>query len=351
MKAAFWYGIRDVRIDEIPAPVVQPGMVNIKVAWCGICGTDLHEYMAGPIFIPDQPHALTHQQAPVILGHEFAGEVVEVGQGVTRVKVGDRVTVEPILACGSCIPCQKGLYNVCDTLGFHGLSGGGGGFSEFTMVKESMVHRLPDPMSYEQGALVEPAAVALHAIRTSKLKAGDSCVVYGAGPIGLLVIQAARTAGASRIIAVEVSEERQQMAKALGAHHIIHPLKENAIQAVHRLTNGGADICFEVTGVDRCLNDAIDCAKTDGQIIIVSIWEKQASIFPNNLVLKEREIKGVLAYRNIFPAVIDLISEGRLQVDQLITRKISLNDLTQKGFEELIRSKEHIKILVSPSLV
>lgn len=324
-------------------------MVKIRVEWCGICGTDLHEYLAGPIFIPEKPHPLTNENMPIILGHEFAGEVIEIGEGVTKTKVGDRVTVEPILACGTCTSCKNGLYNVCDTLGFHGLSGSGGGFSEITIVKEEMSHKLPDHVSYEQGALVEPAAVALHAVRESQLKAGDSCVVYGAGPIGLLVIQAARLAGASRIIAVDILEERQEMARELGAY-VINPLEGNVVQSIKQITNEGADVCFEVTGIEKCLNEAIDSTKTDGQVVIVSVWEKTASISPNHFVLKERQLKGVLAYRNLFPAVIELISQGRLQVENLVTKKISLNNLTQEGFKELIQSKDHIKILVSPTL-
>jgi len=349
MKAALWHGVKDIRIEEVAEPKIQPGMVKIKVKWCGICGTDLHEYLAGPIFLPTEPHPLTNESAPIILGHEFAGEVIEVGPGVSKVQVGDRVTVEPILACGECYSCQNGLYNICDSLGFHGLSGGGGGFSEITMVKEEMVHKMPEQMTYEQGALVEPTAVAVHAVRESQLRAGDTCVVFGTGPIGLLVIQAARVAGASRIIAVEISEERQRMAKELGAHYVINPLTENVVQAVHEITNGGAHVCFEVTGVETCLNLAIESTKADGQVIIVSIWEKPASISPNQFVLKERQLKGVLAYRDIFPAVIELISEGRLQVDQLITKKISLDHLSEQGFEELVKNKGHIKILVAPS--
>jgi len=140
------------------------------------------------------------------MGHEFSGEVVEIGDGVTSVKVGDPVVVEPILACGECAACKKGKYNICKHLGFHGLSGGGGGFSEYTMVDEKMVHKMPEGLSYEQGALVEPAAVALHAVRQSKLKAGDKAAVFGTGPIGLLVIEALRAAGAAEIYAVELSQ-------------------------------------------------------------------------------------------------------------------------------------------------
>lgn len=348
MKAAKWYGIRDIRVEEIEEPAIQPGMVKIRPVWCGICGTDLHEYLAGPIFLPAEPHALTNEQVPVVLGHEFAGEVVEIGAGVTRIQVGDRVTVEPILACGQCDACKSGCYNVCDHIGFHGLSGGGGGFSEMTMVKESLVHKLPDTISYEQAAMVEPAAVALHAVRQSGLKAGDTCVVFGTGPIGLLVIQAARIAGASMIVAVEISELRQKMALAAGAHHVVNPLHMDAVDEVRKLTGGGTDVSFEVTGVEQGLLGAIESTKTNGQIIIVSIWEKTAAIPPNSLVLKERSIKGVLAYRDIFPAVISLIAEGRFPVEQFITKKISLDHIQQQGFEELVNDKQHVKILVSP---
>lgn len=351
MKAAKWHGVRDIRVEEIAEPIIRPGMVKIRPAWCGICGTDLHEYLAGPIFLPAEPHALTDEQVPVVLGHEFAGEVVEVGAGVNRFQIGDRVTVEPILACGTCAACRKGHYNVCDHIGFHGLSGGGGGFSEITMVKESLVHPLPETISYEQAAMVEPAAVALHAVRQSGLQAGDSCVVFGTGPIGLLVIQAARLAGASQIIGIEISEVRQQMALAAGAHHVLNPLDSDAVAEVLALTDGGADVSFEVTGVEKGLQGAIEATRTDGQVIIVSIWEKSAAIPPNSLVLKERSIKGVLAYRNIFPAVISLIAEGRFPVEQFITKKITLDHIVQEGFEELVNDKRHVKILVTPKSV
>lgn len=348
MKAAKWYGVKDIRIEEVPEPTIQPGMVKVGIEWCGICGTDLHEYLAGPIFLPTEPHPLTNEKIPVTLGHEFSGKVLEVGEGVSKVKAGDKVTVEPIFACGKCSACANGFYNVCDKLGFLGLAGGGGGFSDVVLVKEKMIHKLPDHMTYEQGALVEPSAVAVHAVRESMLKDGEACVVFGAGPIGLLVIQAAVAAGAGRIIAVEVSEERQKLAKEVGAHFVINPLAEDVVQAVHDLTGGGADVCFEVTGVDACLNQAIDSAKTRGQIVIVSIWEKTSSISPNQLVLKERQLKGILGYRDVFPATIALIAEGKLPVEKLITKRIELENIVEDGFGELVKNKNHIKILVSP---
>lgn len=349
MKAARWYGSKDIRVEDIPEPQIKPGFVKISVEWCGICGSDLHEYLAGPIFIPkDEPHPLSGEKAPIVMGHEFAGKVVEIGEGVQNVKVGDRVTVEPILNCGKCLACRSGRYNICEFIGFHGLAGGGGGFSEITMVKEHMVHKLPDNMTYEQGALVEPTAVALHAVRQSQVRAGDSCAVFGTGPIGLSVIQCLKAAGATNIIAVEISKERQQKAKELGATHVINPLEVNTVDTIREITKDGADVCFEVAGVEATLASAMDSLKVGGQVLIVSIWEKKAAIAPNNLVIKETNMKGSLAYRNIFPAVIQLISEGKIEAEKMITKKIDLDQIVDEGFEALVKSKSQVKILVKP---
>ncbi|MEK4229663.1 2,3-butanediol dehydrogenase [Solibacillus sp. FSL H8-0538] len=348
MKAARWYKAGDIRVETMEEPVIAPGKVKIKVHWTGICGSDLHEYAAGPIFIPvEQPHYVSKDIAPIVMGHEFSGEVVEIGEGVTKVQVGDPVVVEPILACGECAACKKGKYNICKHLGFHGLSGGGGGFSEYTMVDEKMVHKMPEGLSYEQGALVEPAAVALHAVRQSKLKAGDKAAVFGTGPIGLLVIEALRAAGASEIYAVELSEERAAKAIELGATAVINPKNEDAVVRLHELTNGGVDVAFEVTGVPIVLKQAIDSTSFEGETIIVSIWESEASIQPNNIVLLERTVKGIIAYRDIFPAVMELMTKGYFPADKLVTKRIGLDEVVTEGFEVLMKEKNHIKILVN----
>ncbi|MFJ6211526.1 2,3-butanediol dehydrogenase [Lysinibacillus sp. NPDC092081] len=348
MKAARWYKAQDIRVENIEEPVISPGKVKIKVHWTGICGSDLHEYAAGPIFIPvEQPHYVSKDIAPIVMGHEFSGEVVEIGEGVTKVQVGDPVVVEPILACGECAACQKGKYNICKHLGFHGLSGGGGGFSEYTMVDEKMVHKMPEGLSYEQGALVEPAAVALHAVRQSKLKAGDTAAVFGTGPIGLLVIEALRAAGAAEIYAVELSQERAAKALELGATAVINPKDEDAVARLHELTNGGVDVAFEVTGVPVVLQQAIDSTTFEGETIIVSIWETAASILPNNIVLTERSVKGIIAYRDIFPAVMELMKQGYFPAEKLVTKRIALDEVVTEGFEALMKEKNHIKILVN----
>lgn len=346
MKAARWHGQRDIRIEDVPEPSPGPGEVKLKVAWTGICGSDLHEYMAGPIFIPvGQDHPLSHEHAPIVMGHEFCGTVTELGEGVEGLAVGDRVAIEPIFACGTCAACHEGKYNLCDKLGFVGLSGGHGGFSACSVVPARMVHRMPDGLSMEQGALVEPAAVALHAVRLSSLRAGDSAAVFGAGPIGLLVVEALRIAGAAQIHVVETSQARRSKALELGATSVIDPAAQDAVAAIRSAT-GGVHVAFEVTGVPQVLSQCIDATRHDGQTMIVSIWEHEASFQPNTVVLKERDLKGTIAYRNVYPAVMDLMTQGWFSADRLVTRRIELDDIVAEGFESLIAEKSQVKILV-----
>ncbi|MBU5351339.1 2,3-butanediol dehydrogenase [Paenibacillus silvae] len=346
MKALRWHGVKDLRLENIAEPQPEQGQVKIKVQWCGICGSDLHEYTAGPIFIPAQdPHPLTGEKAPIVMGHEFSGQVVEVGEGVTRFQVGDRVVVEPIYACGQCEACKQGRYNLCDKMGFLGLAGGGGGFSEYVTAAENMVHPIPDSISYEQGALVEPSAVALHAVRQSKLKVGDTAAVFGAGPIGLLVIEALKASGASNIYVVELSKERKAKAEELGAI-VIDPTEYNVVEEIHRRTQGGVNVAYEVTGVPRVLQQAVDSTRIGGELMIVSIFEQEAPIMPNSIVMKERTVNGIIGYRDVFPAVISLMEKGFFPADRLVTKRIGLDEVVEHGFEALLKEKNQVKILV-----
>ncbi|MFF2480316.1 2,3-butanediol dehydrogenase [Paenibacillus sp. NPDC058071] len=348
MKALRWHGVKDLRVETIAEPAPKKGQVKIRVEACGICGSDLHEYTAGPIFIPEgAPHPLTNEKAPIVMGHEFSGQIVEVGEGVSRLAVGDRVVVEPVFSCGKCTACKQGKYNLCDQMGFLGLAGGGGGFSEYVAADEHMVHKIPDSLSYEQGALVEPSAVVLYAVRSSQLKVGDVAAVFGTGPIGLLLIEALKASGASKIYAVELSEERRNKAAELGAI-TLNPADTDVVAEIQRLTNGGADVSFEVTGVPVVLNQAISSTKISGQIMIVSIFEREASIHPNQIVMKERNIAGIIGYRDVFPAVISLMQQGYFPADKLVTKRIALENVVEEGFETLIKEKSQIKILVQP---
>ncbi|KEP71177.1 butanediol dehydrogenase [Thioclava dalianensis] len=346
MKAARWHGVKDIRVEEIETPTAGPGEVAIKVAWTGICGSDLHEYLAGPIFVPvEQNHPLSHDKAPITMGHEFCGVISDLGADVSGLAIGDRVAIEPIFACGTCPACREGKYNLCDSLGFVGLSGGHGGFAATSVVPARIVHKMPDDLSMEQGALVEPAAVALHAVRMSKIKAGDATAVFGAGPIGLLVVEALRVAGAAQIHVVEPSQERREKALELGATSAIDPMAEDPVAKIRDAT-GGVHVAFEVTGVPKVLPQCIDSTRHEGQTLIVSIWEGDASFQPNTAVLKERQLQGTIAYRNVYPAVMELMAQGYFSADKLVTKRISIDEIVDQGFEALVAEKSQVKILV-----
>lgn len=352
MRAALWYEKNDVRVEEIDEPKVTEGNVKIKVKWCGICGSDLHEYLAGPIFIPvDQPHPLSNNIAPVVLGHEFSGEVVEIGEGVTDLKVGDRVAVEPIVACGECPACREGKYNLCEKLGFHGLCGSGGGFAEYTVFPREFVHKIPDNLSYEKAALIEPMCVALHSLRMGNFMTGQTAIVLGAGPIGLATIECLKAAGAKLVVVLQRKSVRQEYAKRAGADVVLDPNEVNIPEEVKKLTKGlGVDVAFETTGAQIGFDIGIDSIKYEGTMVITSIWESEVKVNPNVLVFTEKNIVGTLAYRHEFPATIAQMSDNRIKADGYITKRVHLEDIVEEGFKTLVGKdkKKHVKILVTP---
>jgi (R,R)-butanediol dehydrogenase/meso-butanediol dehydrogenase/diacetyl reductase len=352
MKAARWYGPNDVRIDEVPEPMINKDEVKIKIKWCGFCGTDIHEYVAGPIFIPGETeHPYTKVKAPVILGHEFSGEVVEIGSNVDHVKVGDAVTVEPLITCGECPNCRKGLYHLCSNLAFHGLQNTGGAFAEYTSFRKDRVHKLPEGVSYEMGALVEPVTVGLHGVKMADFKIGQTAVVVGAGPIGLAVIENLKVAGAKTIICVELSTARKEFAKIAGADVVLDPREVNVVEEVQRLTDGlGADASFEVTGVQAGFDTAVDAITSRGTVVILSIWEKDANIMLNKLVIGEKKIVGSIVYSNEYDETLKFMADKRIQAKGWITKKIHLDELVTDGFATLLSGEKdkHVKILVTP---
>ena len=240
-----------------------------------------------------------------------------------------------------------GDYNLDPNLNFVGLAADGG-FAKYCVLDGDLVHVIPDSLSYEQAALTEPAAVAVYAVRQSAIKAGDTAVVFGLGPIGLLIVEALRAAGASKIYAVELSPERQAKAEELGAI-VVHPQEgESVVDAIHRLTGGGADVSYEVTGVPVVLGQALAAVHKAGECMVVSIWEREASINPNEFAIQEKSLKGIIAYRHIFPKVLELMEQGYFSAEKLVTKKIKLENIVQDGFIELTQDKSQIKILVEP---
>jgi len=345
MQAAVWHNIKDVRVEQVQEPVVTSGQVKVKVEWAGICGSDLHAYLDG---LSTEPHSISGQKPPLTLGHEFSGTIVEVGEGVTSHQVGERVAIEPLIYCGECYACKRGYYNQCSQVGFVGLNRDGG-FAEYVMVDENMVHVLPDQVSFEEGALVEPTAVSFYAVRESKLKAGDSVAIFGAGPIGLLTLLSAKAAGATQIIVIDLSEERLAKAKELGATTVLNGMRDDIVETIHQLTNGGVRVAYECAGAQPTMTNAVASVKQGGQVMAIAVFAKPVAIEMGQLMFKAADITSTLAYRHVFPEVIDMIATGRLDVKQVITKKIELKDVVEEGFNQLIHDKKQAKILVRPS--
>ena len=351
MRAVRYHGTRDVRVEQIEAPDVQPGTVKVAPEWCGICGSDVHEYLAGPETIPSpgNPHPITGEVLPIVLGHEFAGRVVEVGAGVTAVAVGDPVAIEPIIRDRTCQYCRSGDYNYCPSIGFHGLSGGGGGLAEFTVVPEYMVHRLPESLPTDIGALIEPLAVGWHAVRRAEFEPGQSALVVGAGPIGLVTLLALKDAGASFVAVAELSPARKAKAEQMGADLVLDPSVDDVVTVVQARTGGGADATFDASGHQATLTLALQAVRKRGRVVNIALWEHPATIDMFQFLFTEASLTSSCAYANDHAAVIDALASGRVDAAPLITKRIELEQVVAEGFESLATSRDRdVKILVRP---
>ena len=350
MKAAAWHGRRDLRVEEVPEPgSPPPGQVKVKVSWCGICGSDLHEYVAGPVMISTRPHSLTGRMAPITMGHELSGTVVEVGEGVENLAVGDRVAADAAWRCGACYWCQRGEYNLCRRgagLGIHS----DGGFARYVNVPAYMLHVLPPQISDEVGALIEPLAVGVHAIRRSGLQLGDTVAILGAGPVGQAVLQAARVAGAGQIYVVEPTAARQELARQMGATEVLDPTQVDAGREIVKRTGRiGVDLAIECIGHPQTAAAALGMARRGGKVVIAGVFEEPAELDLNRLVVYERTLIGTLGYAGEFPTVIALLADGRLRGEPLISHRIGLDAIVTDGFEAILADRsDKLKVLVSP---
>ncbi|MDQ0000637.1 2,3-butanediol dehydrogenase [Pseudarthrobacter sulfonivorans] len=348
MRAAVYYGKNKVEIEDVPEPTPGEGEVKIKVSRNGICGTDLHEYFDGPIFIPpSEPHPLTGKCLPLTLGHEFSGVVTEIGRNVTDIRQGDRVVVEPIYRCGECRPCRTGHYNLCNVIGFHGLMADGG-MAEYTVVPANQVHKLPDNVSLEMGALVEPMSVAYHAATLGEVNDQSRALIYGAGPIGIGLWFALRGMGLTEIDVIEPSGTRRKSIEALGAR-TLDPTQDDVTALIAERTKGeGVDAAFDAAGVAPAVQSALECLGERRPLISVAIYEQPLPTPLINLVLRERRIQGTICYTAAdYTAVIDLMSKGHYNTTGWV-EDIPLTGIIDQGFEQL-RAGQKMKLLVNPA--
>jgi (R,R)-butanediol dehydrogenase/meso-butanediol dehydrogenase/diacetyl reductase len=298
--------------------------------------------------VPTSPHPLTHQELPLTLGHEFSGVITDIGEGVTGWAEGDRVAVEPLYTCKQCAACRQGNYNICAQIGFHGLMSDGG-MAEYSVVPTSMLHKLPDNVSLELGALVEPMSVAYHAATLGDTTPGDTAVVFGAGPIGIGLYFALRGKGIEDVFVVEPSATRRQAIEALGAR-TLDPTQLDVPAFVADHTGGRkADAVFDAAGVQPAIETALACVGARKPMVSVAIYEKPLTTPLLNLVMNESRIQGSLCYTGAdFEAVIALMAQGAYDTTGWVT-PIGINDVIDEGFEAL-HAGTKMKVLVDPTI-
>jgi (R,R)-butanediol dehydrogenase / meso-butanediol dehydrogenase / diacetyl reductase len=335
----------------------------VKVAYCGICGSDVHEYLGGPIFPPQpgQKNPHTGVELPITMGHEMSGTILEIGSRTTGFKVGQNVAINPSLddrhhgkePCGI---CNSGRPNLCKSWATYGMSAHGGGFADEIVVKPFSCIPLPEGVSLKAAALAEPLAVASHMIRISGFKAGQDVVILGGGPIGLALLLLLKSKGVRKVIVSEVSESRSRQAEKFRADLVINPLatshsSDPVLDAVHNNVGDGVDIVFDATGIQSTMDTALTVVKPGGVVFNVAIHEKPLLINPNSFSFTEVKLMGGICYTNEdFEDVLKALADGTVPAEAMITSVVPLEKAVQGGFLELINNKaEHVKILIQPS--
>ena len=335
MNAAIYRGDKQFTVEQKPVPVPGEGEVAVRIAFCGICGTDMHVYHG-------------HMDARVgferVIGHEMSGTVEAVGADIDGFALGQPVVVRPLDHCGACPACDAGHQHVCHNLKFLGLDTDGA-MQEVWVVPAHTLHRLPNDIRMDHAALIEPVAVACHDVRLSRLTAGEDVLVIGGGPIGVLVAMVARDAG-GKVVISEVNPSRLAIAEKLG-FETINPKEVNLAEAINaRTTDKGADVVFEVSGTQAGVEAMTDCAATKGRIVMVAIHAQKPEIDMFRFFWRELELIGVRVYeKEDYEKAILMITSGGVDADTVITDVSPLSDI-QSAFEELDASPTALKSLI-----
>jgi (R,R)-butanediol dehydrogenase / meso-butanediol dehydrogenase / diacetyl reductase len=347
VKALRWHAARDVRLADVSEPALMPGTAIVEVAFCGLCGTDLHEYTHGPVMIRPGAHPLSGAQPPITLGHEFSGRVVELDGEMPGITVGTRVAADPCLRCGICRWCQRGEYHICVMGGSIGLAADGG-LARYVRVPLVGLHRIPDSVSDQDAALAEPLAVGLHAADRAQVGPGDSVLVLGAGPIGLAALIGARASGAPAVFVSEPNAARAEIARKIGATEVFDPTTDDIRSAVFERTNRiGPDAVIDGTGRPEAIALGLRSVRRGGRVAVAGISPSELKVDLRQLVLYERTLVGSLGYNFDIPRVLDLMSTGKIDASPLVTgvRPLSAGPAT---LEELSSPNQHIKVLLTP---
>lgn len=343
MTAAILKKCGVIEIEQIKIPEPEAHEVLIKIMAVGVCGSDVHYYTDGKIgdFVVEKP---------LILGHECAGIIVKVGEKVTKAKIGDRVAIEAGIPCHHCSYCREGKYNLCPDVSFMATPPIDGAFTQYVAHHEDYVAQLDDEMTYEIGMMLEPFSVGLYACQQADIKPGDSIAIFGMGTIGLLGILAARTYGATNIIAIDSEENRLDFARRLGANHVINLRDEDPVARIKELTaDQGVDIAFEMAGHENALKNAVACVKRGGTICAVGFPTNHVPLDISLLVLNELKLCGTFRYSHTYPRGLDLLKQYKLEIEELITGKYLLEDTKEALEQAIINKQKHVKIVVYPN--
>lgn len=343
MKALVLKEYHRFAIEDFAVPALQPDEVLVRVRACGICGSDVHG-MDG---------SSGRRIPPIVMGHEAAGEIAETGRDVTQWKIGDRVTLDSTIYCGECWYCRRGTINLCENRRVLGVSCAEyrrhGAFAEFVAVPRRILYRLPDNLSFEQAAMVEAVSVASHAVKRTQLAADASAAVVGTGMIGLLVIQTLRVAGCKRIIAVDLDESRLALAAKFGAIQTFKAGGSDLPEKIRALTDGrGADAAFEVVGLPQTVRMAIECVRKGGSVTLIGNLKPQVDLPLQAVVTRELSLIGTCASAGEYPACLDLIASGKINVTEFISAVAPLEEGPQ-WFERLYAGENGLmKVLLKP---
>lgn len=336
MKVAVMTGIGKMDFVERDIPKPASNEALVKVEYVGICGSDLHYYESGAIgdYIVEPPF---------VLGHEVSGTVMEIGQDVKHLKVGDKVALEPGKTCGHCEFCKTGRYNLCPDVIFFATPPVDGVFQEYVAHEADLCFKLPDNVGTLEGALIEPLAVGFHAANQGGAHAGQTAVVMGAGCIGLVSLLALKAEGVSKVIVVDVIEARLNKAKELGATAVVNGSKEDVVQRILELTDGkGCDLVIETAGMEATTKQAIEASKKGATIVLVGYSKDGSIMMPTSMIMdKEINIKSVFRYRHIYPMAIEAVASGNVDIKGIVTNIFDFDDI-QNAMDKSISDKQNI---------
>lgn len=334
----------DVQLETKPLPEIGPADVLIKVMAVGVCGSDVHYYEHGRIgrYVVERP---------LILGHECSGIVVAAGSQVKKLKVDDRVAIEPGVTCGRCEACKEGRYNLCPEVEFMATPPVNGAFAQYIAHREDFVYPIPDHMSYEAAALIEPFSVGIHAASRAGLRPGASIAIMGMGPVGLMAVVAAKAFGAGTIIAADMAENRLEAARKLGATHTVQAAQADPVKAVFEYTGGkGADVAFETAGSPKALQAAVLSLKRGGALSIVGLPQQEGISLPVPFIVdNEIDLYGIFRYANTYEAGIRFLSSGIADVDALVTDRYPLEQAGEAMERARTNKQGSIKVMVYPN--